>query len=207
MAKTPFPDALMPFLADKVTTLATGNLTWLIESLYQDLKAHKVKKVSIEAKVREVVEKCPEKKIWVVKNDVLVRKQSPMKMSLANQLNFLQNSIGRPSVSTAIIDVFDSLETSRRLEVARASSTRPPSLPTEEQHAQFLNDSDAAKLSLAKAINDAEGILASKEARLTALMAECSELEASDPASEHDLDSTPCVISFSLPKGTDFSER
>lgn len=71
--KTPFPDALMPFLADKVSTLATGNLSWLIESLYQDLKAHKVKKVSIDAKVREVVEKCPSKKIWVVKGDILVR--------------------------------------------------------------------------------------------------------------------------------------
>lgn len=70
--KTPFPDALLPFLADKIAALATGNLTWLIESLYQDLKVHKVKKNSIEAKVREIGEKCVIKKIWVVREDVLV---------------------------------------------------------------------------------------------------------------------------------------
>lgn len=70
--KTPFPDALVPLLADKISSLATGNLTWLIESLYQDLKTHKVKKNSIEAKVREVVEKCPTKKIWIVKYNALV---------------------------------------------------------------------------------------------------------------------------------------
>ena len=85
-------------------------------------------------------------------------------------------------------------ETLRKLEVARASSTRPPSLPTEEQHVQILHDIDAAKLSLIKSINDAESIHASREAELTALMAECAKLEASDPASEHELDSTPCVL-------------
>lgn len=93
----------------------------------------------------------------------------------------------------ASVDTSHSLETLRKLEVARTSSTRPPSLPTEEQHAQILNDSDAAKLSIAKAVNDAEGILASKEARFAALKAECAELEASDPAFEHDLDITPYV--------------
>ena len=72
MPKTPFPDALLPFLADKIASLATGNLTWLIESLYQDLKGHKVKKVAIEAKVREIAEKCSIKKVWTVKDDILV---------------------------------------------------------------------------------------------------------------------------------------
>lgn len=102
--KTPFPDALMPFLADKVSSLATGNLTWLIESLYQDLKAHKVKKVSIEAKVREVVEKCPSKKIWVVKDDVLVGIPTTIGLTRcqADALKIIKTTIGRPTSSTAI---------------------------------------------------------------------------------------------------------
>lgn len=70
--KEPFPAALMPYLADKVASLNSGNLTWLIESLYRDLKAHGVKKISVEAKVREDCEKCPQRKVWVVKNSVLV---------------------------------------------------------------------------------------------------------------------------------------
>ncbi|KAI5123318.1 hypothetical protein M0805_009339 [Coniferiporia weirii] len=69
--KNPFPDVLLPYLADKITALASANLTWLVESLYQDLKAHKVKKNAIEAKVREVGEKCPHKRVWIVKGDVL----------------------------------------------------------------------------------------------------------------------------------------
>lgn len=73
--KTPFPDTLLPFLTDKITQLATGNLVWLIESLYQELKVHKVKKNAIEAKVREVGEKCPMKRIWIVKDNVKVRRQ------------------------------------------------------------------------------------------------------------------------------------
>lgn len=39
----------------------------LVETIYQELKAHKVKKIAIEAKIREVGEKCKEKKVWVVK--------------------------------------------------------------------------------------------------------------------------------------------
>jgi hypothetical protein len=37
-----------------------------VESVYQELRAHKVKKNAIEAKVREVAEKSKEKKIWVI---------------------------------------------------------------------------------------------------------------------------------------------
>lgn len=39
----------------------------LVETIYQELKTQKVKKVAIEAKIREVGEKCKEKKVWVVK--------------------------------------------------------------------------------------------------------------------------------------------
>ena len=74
--RTPFPPALMPYLADKVASLNSGNLTWLVESLYQDLKTHGVKKIAIEAKVREDCEKCPQRKVWVVKANVLVSRRS-----------------------------------------------------------------------------------------------------------------------------------
>lgn len=43
--------------------------------MYQDLKTHKVKKNAIEAKVKEVGEKCSVKKIWKVKDEVLVSKR------------------------------------------------------------------------------------------------------------------------------------
>lgn len=54
----------------------------------------------------------------------------------------------------------------------------------------MLNDLDASRLSLAKAINDAESALASKEAELARLKEETLELEGSDPAAEHELDAT-----------------
>ncbi|OJA14705.1 hypothetical protein AZE42_12100, partial [Rhizopogon vesiculosus] len=64
--KTTFPDAHVPLLLDKITSLATANLTFIVESIHQELRAHKVKKNAIEAKVREVAEKSKEQKIWVV---------------------------------------------------------------------------------------------------------------------------------------------
>jgi chromatin assembly factor 1 subunit A len=64
--KTTFPDAHVPLLISKITALATANLTFIVESVYQELRAHKVKKNAIEAKVREVAEKSKEKKIWVI---------------------------------------------------------------------------------------------------------------------------------------------
>lgn len=82
--KSPFPDALLPYLVEKVTKLATGNLVWLIESLYQDMKVHKIKKNSIEAKMREVAEKCPSKRIWVIKDEVLVRDSKYLQILIAN---------------------------------------------------------------------------------------------------------------------------
>ncbi|KAI0340582.1 hypothetical protein BDW22DRAFT_1359974 [Trametopsis cervina] len=73
--KTSFPDAHMPFLIAKIRELDTGNMTFIVESVYKDLKkqmdggkSSTVKKNAIEAKVKEVTEK--EKKIWVVRSDV-----------------------------------------------------------------------------------------------------------------------------------------
>ena len=76
------------------------------------------------------------------------------------------------------------------LEAARVSATRPSTIPSAEEHVAQMNDLDATRISLAKAINDAEGALAGKEAELTRLKEETRALEISDPAAEHDLDAT-----------------
>ncbi|SJL00238.1 uncharacterized protein ARMOST_03550 [Armillaria ostoyae] len=65
--KTVFPEAHLPLLLSKINTLQTANLTFLVEAIYQDLRAHKVKKNAIEAKVREVGEKSKDTKFWKVK--------------------------------------------------------------------------------------------------------------------------------------------
>lgn len=65
--KTSIPDALIPLLLDKITQLQTGNFTWLVDSIFHELKQYSIKKNAIEAKVREVGEKCLSRKIWVVK--------------------------------------------------------------------------------------------------------------------------------------------
>jgi kinetochore protein Spc24 len=87
------------------------------------------------------------------------------------------------------------LALARVLDAARTSSTRPPSVPSAERHAANLNHLDGARLSLAKALNDAESAVASKQAELTRLKEELRQLEESDPAAEHEheLDGTPWV--------------
>lgn len=54
----------------------------------------------------------------------------------------------------------------------------------------MLNSLDAARLGYMKRINAVEGSLAEKEAALARLREECAALEASDPASEHELDAS-----------------
>ncbi|KAH9952185.1 hypothetical protein B0H21DRAFT_817901 [Amylocystis lapponica] len=90
----------------------------------------------------------------------------------------------------------------RVLEAAKASSTRPSTIPSVEAHAATLNDLDATRLSLAKAINDAESALASKEAELARLKEETRTLEATDSAAEHDLDAT--ALRLAMYKGLGF---
>ncbi|KAJ8462620.1 hypothetical protein ONZ45_g17867 [Pleurotus djamor] len=75
--KTTFPDALIPELLSKITSMQAPTIPFLVDSIYQDLRSQNVKKNSIEAKVREVSEKCKEKKYWVVKADVLAKHASP----------------------------------------------------------------------------------------------------------------------------------
>jgi chromatin assembly factor 1 subunit A len=72
LPKTNFPDAHLSVLLSKITSLATGNMTFLVESVFQELREHNVRKNAIEAKLKEVGEKCKHKRIWVVKDDVAV---------------------------------------------------------------------------------------------------------------------------------------
>lgn len=81
---------------------------------------------------------------------------------------------------------FRLLALSKVLEAARISSTRPASVPSAKSHATALNELDGSRLSLAKSISDAEGLVASKEAELTALKEEARRLEEYDPAAEHE---------------------
>ncbi|KAJ7046609.1 chromatin assembly factor 1 subunit A-domain-containing protein [Mycena alexandri] len=73
--KTVFPDIHLTHLLNKITTSSTASLPILIDTIYQDLKDQKVKKNSIEAKVREVAEKCKVKKVWIVKENFRVAVQ------------------------------------------------------------------------------------------------------------------------------------
>lgn len=70
--KTAFPEEHLPTLVAKVTSLETGSITFLVDSIYQDLRSQKIKKNAIEAKIKEVGEKSTDgKKIWVMKPDKL----------------------------------------------------------------------------------------------------------------------------------------
>lgn len=65
--KHPFPTMHLAFLESKITELATGSLVVILETVHHALREHKVKKKAIEAKIREIAEKCKEKKVWVLK--------------------------------------------------------------------------------------------------------------------------------------------
>jgi chromatin assembly factor 1 subunit A len=70
--KTTFPDAHLPYLLEKITALQASSITFLIDSIHRDLSSQKVKKNAIEAKIREVGEKCKERRFWVIKPNVQV---------------------------------------------------------------------------------------------------------------------------------------
>ena len=70
--RSPFPECHLGFLLKKVTQLQASSINALVESIYLELREHKVKKTAIEAKLREVGEKCKEKRVWVVKPALLV---------------------------------------------------------------------------------------------------------------------------------------
>ena len=58
--------------------MQTGNITGIVETVYLELRAHKVKKNAIEAKLREIGEKSKEKKVWVLKSASLQAVSSQM---------------------------------------------------------------------------------------------------------------------------------
>lgn len=70
--KTPFPDVHLPFLLSKIDSLHAPTVTYLVEEIFKELRSQNVRKNSIEVKVREVAERCREKKYWVVKPGIMV---------------------------------------------------------------------------------------------------------------------------------------
>ncbi|KAJ3811547.1 Spc24 subunit of Ndc80-domain-containing protein [Lentinula lateritia] len=93
---------------------------------------------------------------------------------------------------------------SKTLEAAKQSAKRPKSVPSAETHAATVNELDNSKLSLAKSISDAENMLASQEAELAALKAECQSLEHYDPATEHEKDLDGTALRLKIYKGMGF---
>lgn len=66
--KYPFPEAHIPILVARINELATGSIVLIVETLYQELKDYKVKKNSIEAKVREIAVK--KGRVWVANQNI-----------------------------------------------------------------------------------------------------------------------------------------
>lgn len=75
--KYPFPEAHVPGLVARINELATGSIVLIVETLYQELKDHKVKKNSIEAKVREIAVK--KGRVWVAKQ--ITHSGGPMELA------------------------------------------------------------------------------------------------------------------------------
>ncbi|KZP20867.1 hypothetical protein FIBSPDRAFT_911025 [Athelia psychrophila] len=92
----------------------------------------------------------------------------------------------------------------RTLDTSRASATRPPTVPSATEHSSFINELESSRLSLAKAINDAESELASTEAELTRLKDEARTLEEYDPASEHEKELDGTAMRLQIYKGLGF---
>lgn len=63
-----------------------------------------------------------------------------------------------------------------------------------------MNELDSSRLSLAKAISDAETLLANREAELSVVKEEARRLELYDPASEHEkeLDGSALVFDTNI---------
>lgn len=95
---------------------------------------------------------------------------------------------------TLFCSVF-SVDQLAKLEASRAACTRPPNVPTPEVHVETLNALETAQRNLMKGINNAEGALAEKEGSVSRLRKERATLEVSDPAVEHELDASTCVVS------------
>lgn len=71
-------------------------------------------------------------------------------------------------------------------------------MPSQRKHVALLEELDVKKVSLGKAINEAESSLANKEAELARLKEELQALEEEDPAADHDLNATASVYFLSM---------
>ncbi|PPQ77583.1 hypothetical protein CVT25_011375 [Psilocybe cyanescens] len=76
-SKSTFPEIYMPVLVAKFAQIQASSISALVESIHLELREHKVKKSAIEAKVREMGEKCKEKKVWILKPTILQEQQRP----------------------------------------------------------------------------------------------------------------------------------
>ncbi|KAG6376198.1 hypothetical protein JVT61DRAFT_2173 [Boletus reticuloceps] len=113
-----------------------------------------------------------------------------------------QMNVNYARAKKEIDEAYASLKSlSRVLDAARKSSTRPPNVPTLELHAARLNEFDASRISLAKAIRDAENSMASKEAELAALKETARKLEESDPAHDHQRELDGLTLRLKIYKG------
>jgi len=92
----------------------------------------------------------------------------------------------------------------RVLEAARVSCTRPSSVPSEEAHAATMTELDSSRLSLAKAISDAETLAGDRKAELSRLKEEARELELYDPAIEHEKELDGSALRLAIFKGMGF---
>lgn len=70
--KTSFPDAHIEALLRKAVTINTSSLAVLVDVVYQDLRSLGIKKNALELKIREVLEKHKETKLWKVKESAWV---------------------------------------------------------------------------------------------------------------------------------------
>ncbi|KAF9036566.1 hypothetical protein BJ165DRAFT_1504375 [Panaeolus papilionaceus] len=92
----------------------------------------------------------------------------------------------------------------RVLEAARASSTRPASVPSEQAHVAMINQLDSSRMTLFKEISEKEALLASKESELSALKDEARRLEVYDPAAEHEKELDGTMLRLALYKSLGF---
>ncbi|EIN07539.1 hypothetical protein PUNSTDRAFT_127193 [Punctularia strigosozonata HHB-11173 SS5] len=95
---------------------------------------------------------------------------------------------------------------SRVLDAARKSATRPPTLPSAEQHARMMDQLTATRLALAKQIDEQEAALAQKERELARLQSLETDLEnpEHEPAYEHAESLAGTAIRLEIYKGMGF---
>jgi len=93
---------------------------------------------------------------------------------------------------------------SKILDSARVSATRPSSVPSADAHTSTLNELDSSRLSLAKSIQELEGVVASKEGELAALKDEARRQEEYDPAAEHERELDGTALRLQIYKSLGF---